>query len=76
MTTLKRFAVAALVAAVIGVGGIGGVPTAAAAPLTCAEALAVSRVYSSQGNALLAAGHPAAASYWYGRAVGILEGAC
>jgi hypothetical protein len=76
MGTLERFAVAALVAAAVGVGGFAGVPTASAMMRTCAEALKLHDIYMTHARVALAVGHSQMASYWAGRATGVLEGAC
>lgn len=76
MTKLKTFAVTALAAATIAVGGLVAAPTASAAAMTCNEALATAYKYEYLGNVLYAMGNAAAATFWYGRAAGLIEAAC
>jgi hypothetical protein len=77
MTKLKLFAVAALAAVIVGVAGLVAAPSASAKPrMSCAQAIQLSRVYIANGNVMLGIGSPAAASAWFGRAQGILDGAC
>ena len=76
MGKLRMFAPAALAAAAIGVGGLATAPAASAAPKTCEQALALARAYIAVGDVLLAYGHSSAAAGYYGRARGVVEGAC
>ena len=76
MSKLKIFALTALAVVAIVVGGLVTAPSASAAPKTCAQALALSRAYIAAGDVMLALGHSAAAAGYYGRAQGLLEGAC
>jgi hypothetical protein len=76
MARFKMFAVAALATLVLGVGGLAAAPSASAMPMSCDRALALSQAYIVIGNMLYNDGNYTAASYYYGRATGVVEGAC
>jgi hypothetical protein len=76
MTRHRRFAIAALAAATVAVGSLATTPTASALPMSCVTARLIAKMYSLTGDAFYAGGNPTAANYWYGRALGVMEGAC
>jgi hypothetical protein len=76
MNKLKMFAITTLAAATIGVGGLVASPSASAVPMSCDRALALAQAYIVIGNMLYNDGNYAAASYYYGRAEGVIQGAC
>jgi hypothetical protein len=77
MNKLKMFAITASAAATIGVGGLVASPSASAMPrYSCDRALALAQAYIVIGNMLYNDGNYAAASYYYGRAEGVIQGAC
>jgi hypothetical protein len=45
-------------------------------PMSCDRALALAQAYIVIGNMLKNGGNYAAASYYYGRATGVVEAAC
>ena len=75
MTRLRRFAIAALAAATVTVGNLATVAPASAA-MSCATAMAVADVYIATGNIFLGLGQASLAATYYGRAMGIMQGAC
>ena len=75
MARFKMFAVAALAALVLGVGGLAAAPSASAM-MSCDRALALAQAYIVIGNMLYNDGNYAAASYYYGRATGVVDAAC
>ena len=76
MTKLKMFAITTLAAAAIGVGGLVAPPSASAMPMSCERALALADAYIVIGNMLYNDGNYAPASYYYGRATGIVDASC
>ena len=76
MNKLKMFAITTLAAATIGVGGLVASPSASAMPMSCDRALALAQAYIVIGNMLYNDGNYAAASYYYGRATGVVDAAC
>jgi hypothetical protein len=77
MTKLKAFALTTIVAASIGVGGLATAPPASAAiNLSCAKATQLADLYTAHGDSLYVLGNHSGASYWYGRAVSVMQGAC
>ena len=76
MNKLKMFAITALAAATIGVGGLVAPPSASAKPMSCKTALALSQAYIVIGNMLRNGGNPAAATYYFGKAEGVMQAAC
>ena len=76
MNKLKMFAITTLAAATIGVGGLMAAPSASAARFTCDRAMALAHAYIVIGDMLYNGGNYQAASYYYGRAQGLLDGAC
>ena len=75
MNKLKMFAITALAAAMIGVGGLAAAPSASAKP-SCDRALALAQAYIVIGGMLYNDGNYRAAEYYYGRAQGLMDGAC
>jgi hypothetical protein len=75
MNKLKMFAITTLAAATIGVGGLMAAPSASAA-YPCDRALALAQAYIVIGDMLFNDGNYRSASYYYGRARGLLDGAC
>jgi hypothetical protein len=76
MSKLKIFAMTALATAAIAVGGLATAPSASAA-ISCSQAIKLAESYRVTGDFFLNyVGSPARASYWYGRAEGIMDGAC
>jgi len=73
MTRLKALTTAALAAATI---GFVAAPSASAQPMSCNQAMRMYEVYMAHGNVWFALGNTSAASAYYGRARGVLEGAC
>jgi hypothetical protein len=77
MTKPKIFVVTALAAATIGVGGLVAPPSASAQPkYSCSQALTISLHYMAIGDVFYGLGSYANASYYYGKASGILEASC
>jgi hypothetical protein len=76
MNKLKMFAITTLAAATIGVGGLVLSPSASAARYTCDRALALAQAYIVIGDMLYNGGNYSAASYYYGRATGIVDTSC
>ena len=76
MHKLKLFAITALSAATIGVGGLVTAPSASAKPMSCDRALALAQAYMVIGRMLYNDGHYAAASYYYGKAEGVIDASC
>ena len=75
MNKLKMFAITALAAAAIGVGGLMAAPSASA-KYPCDRALALAQAYIVIGDMLFNDGNYRAAEYYFGRARGLLDGAC
>ena len=75
MTKFKTLATTALAATMIGAGGLATAPTASAA-ISCSHAMNLHRFYMATGDVFFAHGNWAAASMYYGRAAGVMEGAC
>jgi hypothetical protein len=76
MTRLKRFTMAAFAAATVAVGSFATTSTASALPISCNLAAHIAHMYMMTGNAMAEAGLMTGAYYWWGRAVGVMEGAC
>jgi len=76
MNKLKLFAVTALATSMIGVGGLVAAPSASAKPMPCDRALALSKAYMVIGRMLYNDGNYAGASFYYGKADGVVQGAC
>ena len=76
MTRLKMFAMTALAAAAIVVGGLVASPSASAMPMSCDRALALAQAYIVIGNMLRNGGHYAEATYYFGKAEGIIYASC
>jgi len=75
-TRLKTFRVAALGATAILIGSLATPPPAAAMRATCSTARAIAQSYIAAGNVAYGLGDYQTASYWYGRAQGVVEVAC
>lgn len=76
MTRVKTLALAALVATTVGISGFANVPSAEAARMSCDQALRLHAVYMAHGNVAFGIGNTQTASYWYGRATGVLDASC
>jgi hypothetical protein len=76
MNKFKIMATTTLAATTIGVGGLVASPSASAARSACDRALALSQAYMVIGRMLYNGGNYAAASYYYGKAEGVVDGAC
>ena len=76
MSGFRRIAIAVVAAATITVGSLAAPPTATAAPMTCSTAVMLSDIYELTAGALAALGQKLLAFYYFGRAAGVLEGAC
>jgi hypothetical protein len=76
MNKLKMFATTALAAATIGVGGLVAAPSASAMPMSCDRALALAQAYIVIGNMLRNGGHYQEATYYFGKAEGVIDAAC
>ena len=75
MTRLRRLAITVLAAATVAVGSLA-TATPASAAMSCRTALAVHDIYMVTGQIFLSLGDPVTASHWFGKASGILQGAC
>ena len=75
MTRLRRFAIVALAAATVTIGSLAIVQPASAA-MKCSTAMALASAYMATGDVLYALGQVSAAAAYYGRAGGLLQGAC
>jgi hypothetical protein len=79
MARLRRFAMAALAAVTVAVGSLASA-TPASAAMSCQTALALHDIYMATGYIILGTNSSptasATASYWFGKASGILQGAC
>ena len=76
MSGFRSIAIAAVAATTITVGSLAAPPTASAATMTCNTAGMVSEIYELTASALAALGQTKLAFYWFGRAAGVLDGAC
>ena len=76
MNKLRMFTITTLAAATIGVGGLVLSPSASAMPMSCDRALALAQAYIVIGNMLYNDGNYSAASYYYGRATGVVQASC
>ena len=74
MTTFRRFTVAVLAAATVTAGSFATTPSASAMPMSCTTRLALADAYIATGQVFQALGSYQIASYWYGRAQGIMTG--
>jgi hypothetical protein len=75
MNRLRRFAIATLAAATVTTGSLViVVPTASAQPMSCTVRYALAEAYIATGNVFFGLGDNQRASYWYGRAQGVLMG--
>ena len=74
MTRLRRFAIAALAAATVTVGSMATVPTATALPMSCAQKSHLAASYWATGVAFYSIGAYWQATYWWGKADGIMVG--
>ena len=71
MTKLRILAATIVATATIGIG-LAAAPSASAMPMSCSQALKLANVYLTHS----AVGNSVGASYWAGKASGILAGAC
>ena len=77
MTKLKMFAATALATTAVGIGGLAAAPSASAQPMSCDTALRLADHYRALGDiALYVFGSPATASFYYGKASGLMAAAC
>jgi len=77
MFGIKLAAATGLATAALGIGALAAAPAASAQPISCAAAIQLADHYTLLGDiALNVIGSPSLASYWYGRAIGVREGAC
>ena len=74
MTRLRRFAIAVFAAATVVVGSLATPSTASA--MDCSTARVLQGIYRMTGEAFFYMGMPTNATYWYGRAAGIVDGGC
>jgi hypothetical protein len=75
MTRLRRHAIAWLAASTVAAGSLVVVPPAAAKPrMLCSVRLQLSEAYLSIGRVHLSLGATQSASYWFGRAEGVITG--
>ena len=74
MTNFRRMAIAALAAATVAIGSHLVAPPASAMTMSCSVRYALARGYWSLGYANYGVGDYQGASYWYGRAEGIIQG--
>ena len=74
MMRLRRFAIAVLAAATVVVGSLATPSTASA--MDCNSAQVLKSIYYMTGEAFFYMGMPTNATYGYGRAAGIIDGAC
>ena len=76
MSGFRRIVIATVAAATVTLGSLAAPPTASAATMTCSTAGMVSDIYELTAAALAALGQKKLAFYWFGRAAGVLDGAC
>jgi hypothetical protein len=77
MTKPKLAVVAGISAAAIGVASLGVAPSASAMPMSCSQAMAMAARYKALGDiALNVFDNPAQATWYYGKADGLIEAAC
>jgi len=74
MMRLRRFAIAVFAAATVVVGSLTTPSTASA--MDCSSAQMLKSIYQMTGDALFYLGKFTNATYWYGRAAGIIDGGC
>ena len=74
MTRPRRFAISMLAAATVVVGSLA-TPSPASA-MDCSSARVLQGIYRMTGDALFYMGLSTNATYWYGRAHGVTDGAC
>ena len=74
MARFRRMAIAALAAATVAIGSHLTAPPASAMTMTCSVRYALARGYWSLGYASYGIGDYQSATYWYGRADGIIQG--
>jgi hypothetical protein len=73
MTKLKMLAATAIATATLGVGTLAAAAPASAYPMTCGQARWLALTWINVGNERLAVGDYAGASYWFGRASGVMD---
>jgi hypothetical protein len=81
MTKLKPFAVAVVAAMTIAVSGLVAAPSASASAsamrrYTCSQALLLSKAYIATGDIVYAHGDYVTASFYYGKAAGLVQAPC
>jgi hypothetical protein len=74
MIRVKKLAIAAFASATVAAAGLCSAPSAEAMPMSCTVRLALAETYIATGNVFYSIGSNQQASYWYGRARGIMEG--
>ena len=74
MTRLRRFSTAVLAAATVALGSLVTAPTASAAPMSCAQKSHLAAAYWTTGVAFYSVGAYWQATYWWGKADGIMVG--
>ena len=72
MSRFKRFTIAALAVVTVAVGSHATTPTASAMPMSCSVRLSLGKGYIATGDVFFALGYYQSASYWYGKAEGIM----
>jgi hypothetical protein len=74
MNELRRSAIAALAAATVTIGSLASAPTASAMEMSCAQRGTLAVAYWSYGIAFYNLGAYQQATYWWGKADGIMVG--
>jgi hypothetical protein len=74
MRKLKRSIIAVVAAATVATASLAATPPASAMPMSCVTRIALALTYIGTGDAFYAVGNYGAASYWYGKAEGIVSG--
>jgi hypothetical protein len=74
MAGLRRLAIAVLAAATVAAGSLATTSSASAMPMSCTTRLALGATYIATGNVFYGVGSYQLASYWYGKAEGIMTG--
>jgi hypothetical protein len=77
MTKLKTLTAAGTAVVAIAAGTLVAAPSASAMPMSCEQALVLARNYIALGDVWLNVfDSPVRASYYYGRADGVMAAAC
>jgi len=74
MSRLRKQVIGVLAAATVAAASFAAPPPASALPWSCATRHALWAVYMGAGDAWYWAGEYARASFWYGKAAGVLGG--